>query len=143
MGARSRKSGPLSVRLDETTMTFVRHEAQRTRRSRGAIVEALTEEAARLRRFPGIAFRGDDAERRAWVIGTGLDVWEIIELRLDHESDEALLDAHPSVDARALRLAAAYYASYADEIDSAIAANHMPTGELIAAYPFISIVRDE
>jgi uncharacterized protein (DUF433 family) len=92
-------------------------------------------EAARLRRFSGIAFRGGDAERRAWVIGTGLDVWEIIELRGDHESDEALLDAHPSVDARALRPAAAYYASYADEIESAIAADHMPSDELTAAYP--------
>jgi uncharacterized protein (DUF433 family) len=74
------------------------------------------------------------------VIGTGLDVWEIIELRRDHESDEAVLDAHPSVDGRALRLAEAYYA---DEIDSAIAANHMPSDELTAAYPFLGIVPDQ
>lgn len=118
-------------------MAFVDHEAKRTRRSRSAIVEALTEEAARQRRFPGISFRGDDVDRRAWVIGTGLDVWEIIELRGDHDSDEALLDAHPSVDDRALRLAQAYYASYPGEIDSAIAANRMPLDELVAAYPFL------
>ena len=29
--------------------------------------------------FPGVAFRGADWERRAWVIGTALDVWEIVE----------------------------------------------------------------
>jgi uncharacterized protein (DUF433 family) len=118
-------------------MRFVQHEAQRTRRSKGAIVESLTEEAARQRRFPGIGFRGDDAERRAWVIGTGLDVWEIIELRGDHESDKALFDAHPSVDGRALRLAQSYYASYAEEIDLAISANQLSDDELLAAYPFI------
>lgn len=137
MPSGSRKSEPFSIRLEEMTMAFVDHEAKRTRRSRSAIVEALTEEAARQRRFPGISFRGDDVDRRAWVIGTGLDVWEIIELRGDHDSDEALLDAHPSVDDRALRLAQAYYASYPGEIDSAIAANRMPLDELVAAYPFL------
>jgi uncharacterized protein (DUF433 family) len=137
MSRGSPKSEPFSIRLEETTMAFVDHEAKRTRRSKSAIVEALTEEAARQRRFPGISFRGDDVDRRVWVIGTGLDVWEIIELRRDHDSDEAVLDAHPSVDDRALRLAQAYYASYPDEIDSAIAANRMPLDELVAAYPFL------
>ena len=137
MGRGGRKSEPFSIRLDETTLAFVQHEARRTRRSKGAIVEALTEEAARQRRFPGIAFRGDDAERRAWVVGTGLDVWEIIELRSEHARDEALFDAHPSLDSRALRLAQAYYASYSDEIDSAISANRMSEEELVAAYPFL------
>jgi hypothetical protein len=33
----------------------------------------------RARRFPGIAFRGDDWNRRAWVIGTAFDVWELIQ----------------------------------------------------------------
>jgi uncharacterized protein (DUF433 family) len=136
-----RKSEPFSIRLDETTMAFVDHEARRTRRSKSAIVEALTEEAARQRRFPGISFRGDDVDRRAWVIGRGLDVWEIVELRADHdEADDAVLDAHPSLDGRALRLAQAYYESYRDEIDSAIAANRAPLAELIAAYPFLDIV---
>ena len=35
----------------------------------GPLVEALTEEAMRTRRFPGIGFRGEDARRRPWVRG--------------------------------------------------------------------------
>ena len=50
-----------------------------------------TEETARTRRFPGIAFRGDDARRRAWVIGSGLDVWEIIQMLEDFGSADALV----------------------------------------------------
>jgi hypothetical protein len=65
---------PFTVRLEDETDKFVEAEARRTRRSKSAVVEAFTEETARTRRFPGIAFRGDDARRRAWVIGSGLDV---------------------------------------------------------------------
>ena len=36
------------------------------------------EEAARTERHPGIAFRGAEGSRRAWVPGTALDVWEIV-----------------------------------------------------------------
>jgi hypothetical protein len=39
---------------------LVDREVGRTGRSRGAIVEALAEEAMRTRMFPGIAFRGID-----------------------------------------------------------------------------------
>ncbi|HEX3391838.1 MAG TPA: hypothetical protein VHS55_04685 [Solirubrobacteraceae bacterium] len=33
--------------------------------------------------FPGIAFRGADRERRAWVIGTAFDVWQIVDAYQD------------------------------------------------------------
>jgi len=55
----ARKKGePFSVRFSLSTDRFVEAEARRTRRSKSAVVEALTEEAARMRRFPGIGFRG-------------------------------------------------------------------------------------
>ena len=31
-----------------------------------------------MERHPGIAFRGKEGSRRAWVAGTALDVWEIV-----------------------------------------------------------------
>ena len=36
------------------------------------------EEAARAERHPSIAFRGTEDDRRAWVPGTALDMWEIV-----------------------------------------------------------------
>ncbi len=36
------------------------------------------EEAATVEQHPGIAFRGTEGSRRAWVPGTALDVWEIV-----------------------------------------------------------------
>ena len=70
------KSQPFSMRLSLVTDELVTREAKRTRRSKGAVVESLAEEALRTRRFPGIAFRGADWNRRPWVIGTALDATE-------------------------------------------------------------------
>ena len=134
--SRPRKSSPFSIRLSQTTDRFVTAAAQRTKRWKGAIVEALTEESARMRRFPGIAFRGDDADRRPWVIGTGLDVWEVIEMLDDYGSVE-LLTREADLPAPAVEGARAYHASYPEEIDEAIAENRRPLPELRELYPFI------
>ena len=120
------------------TDQLVEDEARRTRRSKSAIVEALTEEAARSRRFPGIGFRGPDATRRAWVIGSGLDVWEIIEAFRDFGSMERML-AETDLAERELRLALAYAESYPDEIEEAVAENRRPLEELRRLYPVFQI----
>lgn len=128
------KSKPFTLRLSAETDAWVEYEAQRTRRSKGAVVEALAEEAARMRRFPGIAFRGPEHDRRAWLRGTALDVWEVIEAYRDAGSLEALL-ALSDAPERALRLALAYYEHYPAEIDRAIAENQLPDDQLHRLYP--------
>jgi uncharacterized protein (DUF433 family) len=134
--ARVSKSRPFSIRLSQTTNRFVEAEARRTKRSKGAVVEALTEEAARMRRFPGIAFRGEEPYREAWLIGTGLDVWELIEMLQDYGSMERLLGDHKNLSRRAVELAQAYHASYPQEVDEKIADNRGPLSELRELYPF-------
>jgi hypothetical protein len=132
------KGQPFSVRLDETTERLVEAEARRTRRSKSAVVEAFTEETARTRRFPGIAFRGDDARRRAWVIGTGLDVWEVIQMLEDLGSPETLVSESHVSDAH-VRLAVAYRDAYPEEISEAITENRRPLDELRELYPFVAV----
>ncbi|MGH2850852.1 MAG: hypothetical protein ACRDLP_09570 [Solirubrobacteraceae bacterium] len=111
-------------------------EARRTRRSKSAVVEALTEEAVRTRRFPGIAFRGDDARRRPWVIGTGLDIWEIVQMFEDFGSIERLVeDTH--LGERQVRLALAYRDDYPQEIATAIDENRRSSAEWHELYPFV------
>lgn len=41
------------------------------------VLAEQAKETERMREFPGIAFRGKD--KRAWVVGTPFDVWEIVE----------------------------------------------------------------
>lgn len=136
MATNERKSEPFSIRLSAATDRLVEAEAKRTRRSKGAIVEQLTEEAARVRRFPGIGFRGDDVTRVPWVIGTGLDIWEIVEMLEDFGATERLVrETH--LTASSVRLAIAYRDEYPEEIAEAVEANRRPLDELRSLYPFI------
>jgi uncharacterized protein (DUF433 family) len=132
------KAAPFSMRLSDVTDQLVSEEARRTRRTKGAIVEALAEEALRTRRFPGIAFRGSDWNRRPWVIGTALDVWEIAAASRSYDTPSAM--AATDLTEPQIRLALAYYAEFAEEIDAAIAENERPLAEFQRQYPTIDTI---
>lgn len=131
-----KKGEPFSVRLALPTDHAVEEEARRAQRSKSAIVEALTEEAMRTRRFPGIGFRGEDATRRPWVIGTGLDIWEICQMVEEFESVDDLI-AETQLTERQARLALAYRERYPEEIEQAIEQNRRPLEEWRDLYPFV------
>jgi uncharacterized protein (DUF433 family) len=131
---------PFSVRFSRRTDLFVEREAARTKRSKSAIVEGLAEEAATIRRFPGLAFRGDDWDRRPWVIGTGLDIWEIVDMLRSYDGDVERLLADNQLERRHVQLALAYYEEHREEIDEAIADNRRPVDELKSLYPFVQFV---
>lgn len=86
------ESAPFSVRISKSLEALIDQEAKRTGRSRSVVLEALAGEALRTRLFPGIAFRGTDWERRAWVIGTAFDVWQIVEAHRDFGSVQQMAD---------------------------------------------------
>jgi uncharacterized protein (DUF433 family) len=132
------KGAPFSVRFSGPTDRMVEEEARRTHRSKSAIVESLTEEAIRVRRFAGIGFRGEDAARRPWVIGSGLDIWEIIQMLDDFGSIEPLAE-ETQLTERQARLAIAYRDSYPEEIAEAVAQNQRAAAEWHELYPFIEI----
>ena len=130
------KGEPFSVRFSSPTDRAVSEEARRLRRSKSSIVEALTEEAMRTRRFPGIAFRGEVAQRRPWVIGSGLDVWEICQLVEEFAGIDELV-AETQLVPRQVQLALAYRDRYPEEIEAAIAENRRPAEEWLELYPFV------
>jgi len=118
------------------TEELIAAEAKRTHRSKGAVIESLAEEALRARMFPGIAFRGDDWDRRPWVIGTALDVWQVVDAYRDIGSVDAMV-AEGNLSERQVRLALAYHERFPKEVEEAIAQNRRSLAELHASYPFI------
>src|ERR1700691_2318391 len=134
------KSAPFSMRLSKRMETLIDREAKRTGRSKGAIVEALADEALRMRLFPGIGFKGTDWDRRAWMMGTGLDVWQVVDVYNDVGSVERMVEGL-SIDQRQIQLALDYYKMFPEEIDAAIAENRRPIEQLEEEYPSIPVLR--
>lgn len=82
------------------------------------------EEASRTEQHPGIAFRGTKDSRRAWMPGTGLDVWEIVAGHKEMGRERVLEESHLSEDR--LDAALAYYKAHRGEIDEKIEENDRP-----------------
>lgn len=134
--ATARKAAPFSVRFTKEVDRYLEQEARRLKRPKGAIVEVYTEEMIRMRRFPGIAFRGTEWRRRAWVIGTGLDVWEIVAL-LEEFRSPGRLAAELSLRPEQIRLALAYRREHPEEIDELTSRSRRSPRELASRYPFV------
>ncbi len=135
----AQKTHPFSLRLSSRVHRYVTEEARRTRRSRAAVLEALADEAMRSRRFPGVGFKGEDWDRRAWLMGTGLDIWQVIEALHDFGSVERMA-LESDLNERQIRLAAAYYREFPEEIDQAIARNRRSLQELRVEFPHIDVI---
>ena len=133
------KAAPFSMRLSDVTDQLVSEEARRTRRTKGAVVEGLAEEALRTRRFPGIAFRGSDWNRRPWVIGTALDVSEIVAAARAYGTPGEMAAATDLSEPQ-IRVALAYHAEFAEEIDAAIGENERSLAEFQRQYPTVDTI---
>src|SRR5262245_30042854 len=136
MARQRQKAQPFNIRLHLDDDRFVAEEARRLKRPRGALVQEYVSEAIRTRRYPGIAFRGDDYRRRAWVIGTGLDVWEIVALMNDFADERKLAQEYELAPGQ-IRIALAYYQEFPEEIDDLVARGRRSEEELARRYPFI------
>jgi uncharacterized protein (DUF433 family) len=121
--------------LSPQARAWVAEQAQATGRPVAAVLETLAEEGYRAWRFPGISFKGDARSRRAWVTGTGLDVWEMIMLYRDFEGDIDAMVADYTFYEVHVRLALDYYAEYPEEIDQALAENRRAFEDIRERYP--------
>ncbi len=134
------KSGePISVRLREPVQEAIRSLARQARRPAAQVINDLLEEALRSRRFPGVVFVEEPAGRRAHVAGTGLDVWEIVELVNEYESPEAVIRSFPRLTRAAIRTTLAYAREYPEEIQVFLELNARSPEALGRDFPHVEI----
>jgi hypothetical protein len=72
----------------------------------------------------GIHFVDGALGRRPAVLGSGLDVWEIVEVAKDNGGSVADTAAYLEIDPRLVESALRYYGGYRDEIDDWIERVH-------------------
>lgn len=87
------------------------------------LLERYVEEGLRMDDHPGICFVDGPAGRRPRVVGTGLDVWEVVETVLDNDGSAAEAADYLAIAEPLVRNALRYYADFPVEIDDWIAAN--------------------
>jgi len=137
------KTSPISFRPSRSLASRLDALHDRTGIPKGQLVEALADEAERARRYPGIAFRGPELKRRAWIIGSSLDAWEVVQVWQDLQEDSEAVRSQLGLTDRQISLALAYYREFSDEINQALGRSRRSLSELKIAYPFIEALEVE
>jgi uncharacterized protein (DUF433 family) len=83
---------------------------------------------------PLVRFADGPAGRRARLVGTGKDVWEIIATVRDNNGDLGAAADYLAMPLGLIQAAVAYYGAYTDEIDEWIEENEREAAEAHAAW---------
>jgi uncharacterized protein (DUF433 family) len=118
----------------------VRRLARQARRPAAQVINDLLDEALRSRRFPGVIFVDGPAGRRAHLAGTGLDVWEVVELVRAYGSTEAVMGAFPRLSPVHIRTAVAFAEEYPEEIEGFLNLNAREPQDLRHEFPHMETV---
>ncbi len=115
----------------------LQHEIEREMERRGvtewsAMVLELLEEAVRMRRAPGIIFVEGATGRRAVVAGSGLEVWEVVQMWQEVGQDyRRLRAAYDWLSEPQLRAALSYWELFGPEIEERLEREAKLTAERV------------
>jgi uncharacterized protein (DUF433 family) len=127
-------SHPLSVRLSEATIQRLGARARRVRLPPRTLVQRYVEEGLRMDEHPLVRFTEGPSGRRARLLGTGKDVWEVVATVRDNDGDLAEAARYLEVPLGLVQAAVSYYGAYPDEVDQWIDLNEREATEAHAAY---------
>ena len=106
-----------SLRLDTSLVEELQRQALVRGQSVNALAERLIAEGLRQSEHPLIAFRDGAGGRRAAVVGTRLDVWQVVETVRASDNSIAAAAAYLDVPEVGVQAAVRYYAAYGQEVD--------------------------
>lgn len=112
------------MRPQESTLARLSVRARLAGQQRTALAERYLREGLLMDEFPGVHFVDGALGRRAALVGTGLDVWEVVKVIHDNDGSAAEAAAYLEIEPRLVQIAAGYYGSNRDEIDDWIARVH-------------------
>lgn len=125
---------PLSLRLQESMIERLGVRAQRVQLPPRTLAQRYVEEGLRAEEHPLVRFVDGPAGRRARLVGTGSDVWEMIAAVRDNDGDVAETAELLEVPLGVVQAAVGYYGAYPDEIDGWISRNEQEAAEAHAAW---------
>jgi uncharacterized protein (DUF433 family) len=127
-------SQPLSVRLTDATLARLGSRAQRVHLPPRTLAQRYVEEGLRMDDHPLIRFADGPSGRRARLVGTGKDVWEVIAVVRDNDGDAAEAARYLEIHLGLVQAAISYYGAYTAEIDQLIELNEQEAAEAQTAF---------
>lgn len=115
------RSGYLSLRVAPQTLRRLDRRALIAGTRKGSLAERYVEEGLRMDDHPGVHFVDGPMGRRPALIGTGLDVWEVVETVEHNDGDAAAAAEYLRLPLRLVEVALGYYGEYRDEVDAWLA----------------------
>ncbi len=109
------------MRPHAATLERLRRRARLSGEPRTTLAERYLAEGLSMDEVPGIHFIDGPMGRRAALMGSGLDVWEVVKVVRDNDGSAAQAAAYLEVEPRLIDTALRYYGSNRQEIDSWIA----------------------
>src|SRR5262252_4364505 len=109
-------SHPLSLRLADATIARLGARARRRQLAPRTLAQRYVEEGLRMDEHPLIRFADGPAGRRAQLVGTGKDVWEVITVVRDNDGDATAAAAYIGLPVGLVQGAIAYYGAYQHDI---------------------------
>ncbi len=105
------------MRPSVRTLASLRERARLLGQKHTTLAERYVAEGVLMDEHPGIHFVDGAMGRRPAVIGTGLDVWELVAAAKDNAGSVAETAAYLEIDPRLVETALRYYGSNRAEID--------------------------
>lgn len=112
------------MRPSEATLRRLAHRARLSGEQRTTLAERYLQEGLLMDEFPGVQFVDGAMGRRPAVIGTGLDVWELVKVVKDNGGSIEASAAYLEIEPRLVHIAVRYYGSNQAEIDDWIGRFH-------------------
>jgi hypothetical protein len=110
-----------SFRFSESTLRRLDERAHEIRETRTGLAERYVEEGLRMDEHPGVGFADGPAGRRAILLGTKLDVWEVVDTVRQNAGSVDAAARYLELPTGAVRTAVRYYAAFPAEIDELLA----------------------
>jgi hypothetical protein len=127
-------SRPVSLRLGEDTIERLARRAPRAHMPPRTLAQRYVEEGLRKDEHPLVHFVDGPSGRRARLLATGSDVWEVIATVKDNDGDLAATADYLQVPLGLVQAAVVYYGAFPAEIDEQVERNQRETAEAHAAW---------
>lgn len=127
-------SQPLSLRLPEATVVRLGVHASRRRMAPRTLAQRYVEEGLRMEDHPLVRFVDGVSGRRPRLVGTALDVCEVIDIVRDNAGDVGETADYLEVPLGLVQAAVTYYGAFADEIDESIELNKRESEQAHSAW---------